>query len=258
MKQLLGLIFGLLLIPLVLAQDLEVPVIGKITTNIPLPLIGMILGFLDGGFNPCALSVLFFLIAYLMALGSRKKCLKIGLIYSLMVFTVYFLFMYGFLKIIYIIGYLEVIKNIVGFVLIIFGIVEIKDFFFYGKWFSLEIPKFVKPTIEKLVKAATVSSALLLGLFVSLVEIPCAGAFPMVYITLLASKNIQGVENVLYLALYNLFFILPLIILTLIFYFGLAKVEEAEKKRLELRKYMRLVAGLIMIVLGIVILMRWL
>ncbi len=258
MKRVLGLVLALLLIPTAFAQNLEVPIIGKINADISLPLIGMILGLLDGGFNPCALSVLFFLIAYLMTLGSRRKCLIIGLIYSFMVFLVYFSFMYGILKVIYIIGYLELIKNMVGIVLVILGVIEIKDFFFYGKWISLEIPKFAKPTIEKLVKAATIPSALLLGFLVSLVEIPCAGAFPFVYTTLLASRNIQGIENILYIAWYNIFFVLPLITLTLIFYFGFAKVEEAEKKRIELRKYMRLVAGIVMIVLGVAMLMRWL
>ncbi len=258
MKKVFGIVLGLLIIPSAFAQRLEVPILGSINTNLPLPLIGIVLGLLDGGFNPCALSVLFFLIAYLMGLGSRRKCLIMGLIYSIMIFFVYFSFMYGLLKVISIIGYLEVIKNIVGIILIILGIIEMKDFFFYGRWVSLEIPKFAKPTIEKLVKAATIPSALLLGFFVSLVEIPCAGAFPFVYTTLLASRNIQGIENILYLVWYNIFFVLPLVTLTLMFYFGLAKVEEAEKRRMELRKYMRLVAGLIMVLLGIAMLMRWL
>jgi len=238
------------------AQDtVNIPIFGNISKELPIPLMGAILGLIDGGFNPCALSVLFFLIAYLMALGSRKKCLLIGLTYSFMVFIVYFLFMYGILNVLSIIGYLETIKTIAGIVIILAGIIEIKDFLWYGKGVSLEIPKFAKSPIERLIKAATIPSAILLGLFVSLVEIPCAGAFPFIYLTILADKT-SGIINVMYLLWYNIFFILPLVILTIIFYFGWLKVENAEQTRLRTRKYMRLIAGLIMLALGFAMLLK--
>jgi glutaredoxin len=257
-KGIISFLFTFLLLPFALAQEVQVPLIGKISGGTPIIILGMILGLMDGVFNPCALSVLFFLIAYLMSLGSKRKCLIIGTIYSLMIFVVYTLFMFGILNVIYYAGNLSLIEKVVGAALIMFGIIEIKDFFFYGKWFSLEIPKSASPYIEKLIKAATVPSALILGLLVALVEIPCAGAFPFFYTTLLASKGIQGIENILYIFWYNIFFVSPLVILTLIFYLGFATIEEAEKKRLELRKYMRLTAGIIMILLGLSILVGWL
>lgn len=246
----------LILLNVVYAKTIEIPIIGEISTELPITFLGIILGFIDGGFNPCALSVLFFLVAYLMALGSKKKTLTIGLTYSLMVFIVYFLFMYGILNVLSIIGYLELVKTIAGTIIILAGIIEIKDFFFYGRGFSLEIPKFAKPTIEKLTKTATVPSAILLGLFVSLVEIPCAGMFPLVYLTILAER-VTGMMNVMYLLWYNLFFVTPLIILTFIFYLGILQVEKAEKTRLKMRKYMRLIAGLIMMILGLLMVFRW-
>jgi thiol-disulfide isomerase/thioredoxin len=257
-KGVISFLFAFLLLPFVLAQEVQVPLIGKISGETPVIILGMILGLMDGVFNPCALSVLFFLIAYLMGLGSKRKCLVIGTIYSLMIFVIYALFMFGILNVIYYVGNLSLIEKVIGAALIIFGIIEIKDFFFYGKGFSLEIPKSASPYIEKLIKAATIPSALILGLLVALVEIPCAGAFPFFYTTLLASKGIQGIENILYILWYNIFFVSPLLILTLIFYLGFAKVEEAEKKRLKLRKYMRLTAGIIMILLGLSILVGWL
>ena len=257
-KGIISFLFAFLLLPLVLAQEVQVPLIGKISGEIPVIILGMILGLMDGVFNPCALSVLFFLIAYLMGLGSRRKCLIIGTIYSLMIFVIYTLFMFGILNVIYYVGNLSLIEKVVGIALIIFGMIEIKDFFFYGKGFSLEIPKSASPYIEKLIKAATIPSALILGLLVALVEIPCAGAFPFFYTTLLASKGIQGIENILYILWYNIFFVFPLLILTLIFYLGFAKIDGAEKRRLELRKYMRLTSGIIMILLGLSILVGWL
>ncbi|HID25898.1 MAG TPA: hypothetical protein EYP23_05500 [Thermoplasmata archaeon] len=172
-----------------------------------------------------------------------------------MVFVVYFSFMYGILKVMDIIGHLEFIKNVVGGIIIVAGILELKDFIAYGKWVSLEIPKAAKPTIERLVKAATIPSAIVLGLFVSLVEIPCAGAFPFVYLTILAERG-KGMF-IPYLLLYNVFFVLPLLILTFMFYLGLVRVEKAEKTRLKTRRYMRLMAGLIMVILGVAMIRRW-
>ncbi len=236
-------------------DTVSIPIFGEMSLNLPIPLIGMILGVMDGGFNPCALSVLFFLVAYLMTLGSKKKTLSIGLTFSLVVFLVYFSFMYGIINVISVVGYLGIIKRVVSVVIILAGIIEIKDFFFYGKWFSLEIPKFAKPVIERLVKSATIPSAIVLGFFVSLVEIPCAGAFPFIYLTMLAER-VSGGMVVVYLLWYNVFFVLPLITLTTIFYLGWMKVEKAEESRLKARKWMRLMAGLIMIILGLAMFFR--
>ena len=264
MKKILLFLPSLFLISTAFAQEFYHPFLGNIS-NLPLILVGILTGLCDGIFNPCALSVLFFMVAYILALGSRRKILLIGISYSIMIFLVYFSFMYLLTQAIsittYYIGYVQIIRYAIGGILTIFGILEIKDFFFYGKGISLEIPKFAKPKIEKLVKSATLPSAILLGLLVSLVEIPCAGAFPILYTSFLSSSlnagNISWTEVIFYLIWYNIFFVTPLLILTLIFYFGFLKVEEAEKKRIELRKYMRLTAGIILIGFGIAFFVGW-
>jgi cytochrome c biogenesis protein CcdA len=252
----------LLMLPVAFAQEVGHPILGSLEfEKMPLFAWAMFLGLVDGAFNPCALSVLFFMAAYMLGLGSRKKLLTIGIAYSLMVFLVYFLFVYlltqGISMVMKYIGYVQLMRYLLGGIVLILGLIELKDFFFYGKGISLEIPKSAKPQIEKLVKASTLPAALLLGLFVSLVEIPCAGGFPFAYAGIL-SKSVSGFATVFYSALYTLFFVLPLIILTLIFYFGFVKVEEAEKKRLGLRKYMRLVAGIVLIFFGIAFIQGWL
>jgi cytochrome c biogenesis protein CcdA len=252
--------FFLLLLPLVLAQGISHPIFGEVE-NVPLILLAIFLGLVDGIFNPCALSVLFFLAAYMLALGSRKKLLLIGISYSLMVFLVYFFFVYlltqGISLITKYVGYFLAMRYTVGGIVLFLAALELKDFFFYGKGISLEIPKFAKPHIEKLTKAATIPAAIVLGLFVSLVEIPCAGGFPFVYAGIL-SKKVSGILLAFYSAFYTFFFTIPLVFLTLIFYFGLAKVEEAEKKRVEFRKYMRLIAGIVLLLFGLAFILGWL
>lgn len=250
--------FFLLILPIALTQEFSHPFLGRIE-DMPLLALGIFLGLVDGIFNPCALSVLFFMAAYMLSLGSRKKLLLIGISYSIMVFLVYFTFLYllthGISLVTKYLGYVQVMRYVVGGIVLLLAFIEIKDFF-YEKWISLKIPKFFTPYIEKLVKASTLPAALILGLLVSLVEIPCAGGFPFVYAGIL-SKSVSGIPLFFYSVLYTFFFILPLIVLTLIFYFGITKVEEAEKKRIGLRRYMRLIAGFLLLIFGLFFIMGW-
>jgi len=232
------------------AETIDVPLIGEISLDLPIPTLGVILGLADGIFNPCALSVLFFFVAYIMSLGSKRKSLVLGSVYCLMIFIVYTLFMYGLSFLISTIGYIGTIKTIVGYILILASLIQIKDFFFYGKWFSLEIPKFAGPKIEKLVSMGTIPSAILLGIFVSFVEIPCAGSFPFAYTTVLAER-VSGLQLFLYLIWYNIFFVMPLFLLNLLFYLGLIQIEKAEDFRKKFRKYMRLISGIMLLILGL-------
>ncbi|MEM5811954.1 MAG: hypothetical protein QXG91_04440 [Candidatus Aenigmatarchaeota archaeon] len=257
-------LLAFLLISTTYAQEIYHPILGDIG-KLPIVLIGIVAGLSDGILNPCALSVLFFIVAYMLALGSRKKLIAIGIFYSITIFLVYFFFMYLLLNAIsltsYYLGYTWIIRYVLGAIVMAFGVIEIKEFFLFGKGFSLEIPKFAKPKIEKLVKSATIPSAIILGFLVSLVEIPCAGVFPLFYTSFLSTSifagNLSWIEAIFYIALYNVFFVVPLLILTLIFYFGFLKIEEAEKKRVKLRRYMRLITGIILIALGFAFFVGW-
>ena len=234
-------------------QTFVIPIVGEISSELPILLTGVLLGLIDGAFNPCALSVLFFLISYLMALGSRSKCLKLGLVYAIMIFIVYSFFMILILKGMgsaFILGAYKIVIKILVVIMFVAGFLQIKDFFFYGRGISLEIPKFTKPTIENLIKRGTTSSAFILGILVSFVEIPCSGIFPLAYTAILSFK-FSEISSIFYVFWYNIFFVLPLIILVTIFYLGLMQIEKAEKTRLKVRKYMRLVSGIIMISLAL-------
>ncbi|MCS7123670.1 MAG: hypothetical protein RMJ17_03830 [Candidatus Aenigmarchaeota archaeon] len=222
--------------------------------KLSLLLTGSFLGIVDGIFNPCALAVFFFLMAYLTAIASRRKCLLIGIAYTTSIFLVYSLFMFGLFNFFSYLEFLPGLKFLLAIIILIIAIIELKDFFAYGKFFSLQIPKSTKPIIEKLVKLSTIPSAFLLGILVSFVEIPCAGGFPLAYLTILSEKSLNS--TLFYIIWYNFFFTLPLLILTLAFHFGLAKVEKAEKLRQKTKKYMRLISGIILLILALLMLLE--
>ncbi len=208
--------------------------------------------------NPCVFGVLIFLIAFMTKVfKSPNKMLLGGLLYSGVVYATYLLLGFGILK-------LALNANIAtafywgaALVAIFAGLLEIKDFFWYGKGPSLQIVpgggeriKYYTSQIEKMEQrhpAMLVLMTALLGVFVVLVELPCTGA-PYLAILGLLSKGAFATAVPL-LLLYNFIFIIPLFIIIAISYFG-ASSETLEGWRKEHRGLMRLGIGLFLLLLG--------
>jgi cytochrome c biogenesis protein CcdA len=212
---------------------------------------GIIIAALVDSVNPCAFGVLIFLLATMISMASSKRALKYGLIYSFIIFIVYFLAGLGLMKIISeFSGIMNYIIILTGILVFIGGIIEIKDFFLYGKGISLRIPVKIKPTLERITQKGTLWAIILLGTIVALVELPCTGG---IYLAILSLMHINRTFGIPYLLLYNLIFILPLVIIVFLSYFG-TKIEKITKWIEENKKIMRLAAGIVMITLAIYLL----
>jgi cytochrome c biogenesis protein CcdA/thiol-disulfide isomerase/thioredoxin len=237
-------------------KEFTIPIFGReirISSQSSLFFLGIILGLADG-INPCMFSVLLFLLTYLLAIGSKKRAIKVGLVFTLGVFVIYFLFMLGMINLISLISFIQKTKIIIAVFAFIASLILIKDFFAYGKFISLEIPERAKPAIEKLIKKGTIPSAILLAFLSSLVELPCTVGIPLVYTTILAERVGARIP---YLIWYNFFFIVPLLIIIIGVAFAWAQVDRIEKWRLNFRKYMRLFAGVILLFLSIALFKGW-
>lgn len=208
--------------------------------------------------NPCVIGVLVFLLAFLVGVyKDPKKMLFAGLLYTAAVYATYFALGFGILIFAVGTGFTRAVYWVAAAIAIIAGLLEIKDFFWYGKGFSLQmIPgasKRIKAYTEK-IKTLNQRSpwlsygmAFLLGIFVPLVELPCTGA---PYIAILALIAEGSYENALpYLLLYNLVFVAPLLVIIGMVYFGRSS-DSIEKWRLKHRHLMRLVVGLFLLALG--------
>lgn len=203
--------------------------------------------------NPCAFAVLIFLLGYLLAIGSPKLILKVGLVYISTVFVVYFLAGFGILKALTVFNVAGAIYKIAGVLLIFVGLLNIKDYFWYGKGFTLAIPESKKPLIQKYIRKASIPAAIILGVLVSAFELPCTGGVYLAVLGLLASHETQ-LRAVPYLLLYNLIFVLPLFIILGLVYFGYS-AQKMEEWRGKNRKWLRLLLGVGALVLGILILL---
>lgn len=204
--------------------------------------------------NPCAIGVLILLIATLLGLSKDKsKMVKVGLIYITAVFLTYLIAGFGLLTIIQKFNISEQLSWIVGILVIILGLIEAKDFFWYGKGITLAIPARRAEQIKKMMKKVSVPGSIVLGIFVAAVELPCTGG-PYLAITTLLAKIGFSMEVFWLLVLYNFIFVLPLIVILAIVAFG-ASTESIKNWKDKQKKWMRLFIGLIMIALGILLIL---
>lgn len=205
--------------------------------------------------NPCAFAVIIFLFTYLQMLGIGSKILKVGITYISVVFIVYFVSGFAILTFIQGTGINLIVYKIAAFIAIVAGLINLKDAFWYGKGITLRIPESQKPLIEKYVKKATIPGAIILGIIVSSVELPCTGE---VYISILAmlANNVTRLQAIPYLLLYNFIFVFPLIVILLLMYKGIPP-EKVEKWRKDKRKLMKLSMGTVLLLLGILMLLGW-
>ncbi|MEN8261484.1 MAG: GAP family protein [Pseudomonadota bacterium] len=201
--------------------------------------------------NPCAIGVILFLSSALLKVSSSRSLLiRLGLVYIGTVYVVYILSGLGLIWFQHFLisrGFAEIVGIAVGALVIILGLIEIKEFFWYGKGISLEIATRHKERITRMAERISLLGVFAIGAFVALVELPCTGG-PYLAITAILAKSFDR-QAFLYLLLYNFVFILPLLIILLMIYFGASTVK-MKQWRQSRRKWMNLASGVLMLALG--------
>lgn len=212
----------------------------------------IILGVLDS-LNICSITVLMFLIIYLLSIGTVKRVLKTGTIFIAVIYLFYFLFVLFLSSLIsiFILEYGIYIRGIVVFFSLIAGVLLVKDYFFYGKGISLAVPQSAKPILEKYMKQATIVSTIIFALLASLVELPCTAVFPMIYSTILAENMVVGIERIAWVALYNLIYVIPLILLVLGTYFSWINVDKMDERIQKNKKKLKLISGILLLIIAL-------
>lgn len=179
--------------------------------HVPLLSVVITAGFVDS-FNPCAISLLLIYISMMFTLQkSRKEIFAFGLFYVLAIYFTYLFIGLGLLRAG--ISFTTYPISKIGAVLVIFfGLMNIKEYFFPGSPFSIRIPLKVRGYVSKYAHEATIASAIIVGILIGIYEFPCSGAIYLAIVSLLSSKTLFA-EGLSYLFLYNFMFVLPLIII---------------------------------------------
>ncbi len=239
---------------------IHIPVFGTIDPHlVSLPSFTFVIGLLDG-INPCAMWVLMFLLTLLVNAGSRKKLIMIGSVFVASSAIVYFLFMTAWLNIFMFFGIKDYVTITLGVLAVIMGLINMKEFFFFKKGVSLMIPESAKPKLfEKMRKIMNQGDTWLafagtvaLAFFVNLIELGCTIGLPAIYTRVLSIQDIGTLPKYLYMALYNVYYVIPLAVIVFLFVATMGKYRFQEKHA----KVLKLVSGALMLVLGLILVIK--
>jgi len=200
------------------------------------------------GINPCAFTVIVFFISFLALQGYRKKeLLLVGFSFITAVFLTYLLLGVGILSFLYQIkGFWFVAKIFnyaVGSISLVLGalcIYDILKFKSSGKHegMILQLPRQVKNQIHKVIGASyrkdgtvkkgvssLVLSALFTGFIVSILEAVCTGQMYLPTIAFVLKTTHLRLEAFGYLVMYNIIFVMPLVVILLLGTWGVSSGE---------------------------------
>ena len=217
-----------------------------------LPLV-LATGFLDG-LNPCAFAVLLFFIAFLFTIRRTSATIwAMGLVYVAAIYLAYFLIGLGLMQAVLFANDHHLMAKIGSWLVIGLGLINLKDYFFPHLPIHLRIPTIAHGTIRDWLKRTTFPAAAVGGFLVGLCTFPCSGGIYVAIVGLLASK-VTYLQGVGYLGLYNLAFVLPLLLMLA----GVGNRRVMHRMRLaeqSSRRWVRLATGLGMVAVGTIILL---
>lgn len=243
------LVFGLALF---FGSASSAPFLWKISSGGTWLLPLLVVAAIADSINPCAFSILILTIAFLMTMGKmRSGILKIGGAYILGIFAVYILIGLGILQALHLFNTPHFMAKVGALLLIVLGGINIINEFFPGFPIKLRIPQAAHGKMAALMERASIPTAFLLGGLVGLCEFPCTGG-PYLMVLGLLHDNATFISGFGYLVLYNLIFILPLVVILALASDNtlLGKVQEWKKAE---NKNMRFWSGIVMVVLGAII-----
>lgn len=210
--------------------------------------------------NPCAFYILTFLLSILIYARDRARILLVGGIFVLISGLAYLLFMAAILNVFRILSGFSLLILIVMIVVAVAGALNVKDYFIHGRGPSLgasgEDLARVGRSARRLLHAgslgALAAESAALAFIVNIYELACTPGFPLYYTSLLTSLGMGQLEYYLYLILYNIVYVLPMLGIVLVFAYtlGRMRMSEAWSRRI------KLFSGYLMIALAISMLLR--
>jgi len=203
----------------------------------------ILLAGLIEGLNPCALATLVFFISYLTMVGrKRKEIFRVGMGFTGAGFATHLLLGLGILSFVQQLSFLPLFSRIVYLVTFLFslflGIFSLYDYVQLKRGrpskMTLQVPDSLKKRIHRIIRKREgeldankegkptrfLFAAMVIGFIVTLLQSTCTS---QVYLpTILFVTNIPSLQEsaIFYLILYNIVYILPLVAIFSIVYWG--------------------------------------
>lgn len=241
------------------AEGVETQIFGRLTPDrMGLPVFTLAIGLIDG-FNPCATWVLLFLLSLLVRLRDRRRMALVAGTFVLVSGAVYYAFLAAWLTLFLAVGASTPLRWALGSLALFIGIINTRDAL-RGNAFTIAIPEDSKPALfarmRRVMNADKLPAALLgvslLALAVNFIELLCTAGLPAIYTAILARQMLDPLAYHAYLALYIAAYIADdtLMVAIAVIALSSSKLTEAGGR------WLKLLAGLVMLLLGAAMLLR--
>ncbi|PEG42177.1 hypothetical protein CRI77_09035 [Mycolicibacterium duvalii] len=244
-----------------IADVIRLPILGDVDVASQSLVLTTVLVAAVDGFNPCSLWVLSILLALTLRTGSRRSIAVIGLVFIIVTALFYALFIAGLFSIFSVLTFALPVRIGVALIALIFGAINIKDYFWFKKGVSLTIPEARKPGIYRRMRdviavadsmPALIAATALLAAGVSFVELACTAGFPVLWTNLVSAREVSVAVFVLLLALYMLVYQLD----ELVIFGGAVITLHAKKLEEKQGRLLKLIGGVLMVSLAVVMLVN--
>lgn len=214
--------------------------------------------------NPCAIAVLTMVLIAVLTQNpkNRKQVLLSGISFVLAVLIGYLFYGIVFVYIFesagkFLSNYSIYLYNGLAIIAMLIGALQIKDYFYYKKGsFATEMPLWMRPKAKRLINQITSpKGAFIIGFFVTVFLLPCTIGPYIIASALLSPFGI--IKSIPWLLLYNIIFVLPMLIITLIVYYGIRKVDEISGWKEKNIRLLHLIAGILLFIVGFSLLIGW-
>lgn len=212
--------------------------------------------------NPCAFAVILLLLTWILSkTNSIASVYKAWFLFTFAVFISYMLMWIWLFSLFQTLSYniwlVFYIKLFIWLLWVIIWLLNLKDFFWYDKWwFRMEVPQARKPKMKKVIDwIVSPWGAFLIWFIISLFLLPCTSWPYLTIISYLASEEITLKTSwIIYLLIYNIIFVLPMVIITVIVWTWWKSTKYLAKLRKDNIKNIHLIVWILMLLLWLYIL----
>lgn len=213
------------------------------------------------GINPCAFTVLLLFITALLTTlkageqnitATRARLVGMGSIYIGAVFLTYLALGVGLLKAADFFTRQHLPARLGALVAILIGLWMVKDYFLPNWGWKLQAPGKVGEIARQSAQKATIPALIVGGFLIGLCTVPCSGAVYLGVLSLLALQPTKML-GFGYLLLYNIIFILPLVVI-LILASARPTLGRLAHWNLHHKEWVRLALGAGVVIMGLIIL----
>lgn len=239
----------------------DLPLLGEVDVSHESLLVSTLaIGFVDG-FNPCSLWVLSMLLALVLHTKSRKRVLAVGAVFLAVTTLLYGFYIAGLYSVLSYVSYVTWIRVVVALVALGFGLLSLKDYFWFGQGPSMGIATRHKPRLYQRMRAVAavdrplpevLGGTAVLAVGVSLIETPCTAGFPLMWSNLLTAADVSTPTALWLFGVYMSVFLID----ELAVFFGAVAAMRITKLQERHGRILRLAGGTVMVALAAVMLLR--